>query len=219
MPRVKSQVQPQAKLPSRERVLDAAERLLAQGSPAFSMRELADEAGVSFATPFNQFGCKSAIMFALSTRRITAMRERLGQAELPATVVERVISAVEIASNVMLTSPRVNRAVMGAISEPTDEPGNVSSRSRELWAEALGTGAGLSPATRVLALTLLPDLLAAAFRGVLSFWTAGELTDALLIQRARAAAAAVLLGFVDRNGRTQLLALLQNVSPFGSGTV
>lgn len=183
------------------------------------MRELADEAGVSFATPFNQFGCKSAIMFALSTRRIAAMRERLGQAELPTTVVERVISAVEIASNVMLTSPRINRAVMGAIIEPTDEPGNVSSRSRELWAEALGTGAGLSPATRTLALTLLPDLLATAFRGVLSFWTAGELADELLIQRARATAAAVLLGFVDRNGRTQLLALLQNVSPFGSGTV
>jgi AcrR family transcriptional regulator len=59
---------PQPKPPTRERVLDAAERLLAQGSAGFSMRELADEAGVSFATPFNQFGSKAAIMLALSAR-------------------------------------------------------------------------------------------------------------------------------------------------------
>ena len=36
---------------TRERVLQAAERLLGQGLPEFSMRELAAEAGVSFATP------------------------------------------------------------------------------------------------------------------------------------------------------------------------
>ena len=46
----------------RERVLDAAERLLARGGAGFSMRDLAEEAGVSFATPFNQFGAKGAIM-------------------------------------------------------------------------------------------------------------------------------------------------------------
>ncbi len=59
----KTRLQP--KPPTRERVLDAAERLLANGSAAFSMRELAEEAEVSFATPFNQLGSKAAIMLAL----------------------------------------------------------------------------------------------------------------------------------------------------------
>ena len=170
----KPKASPLPKQSTQERVLDAAERLLAQGIPAFSMRDLAQEAALSFATPFNQFGSKAAIMFALSARRIAAMREQLAQATLPETTVERVLAAVDIASKVMLTAPGVNRAVMGAISGATDEPGNVSLRSRALWAEALGDGVGLVAATRPLAMTVLPNQLAVEFRGALSFWTAGN---------------------------------------------
>ncbi len=89
------------KQPSRERVLDAAERLLAHGGAAFSMRELAEEARLSFATPFNQFGSKAAIMLALSGRRISLMHERLAEASLPNNAVTRVLLAVGVASSVM----------------------------------------------------------------------------------------------------------------------
>ena len=109
----------------------------------------------------------------------------------------------------MLSAPAMNRAVMGAIGAPTDDPGAVSSHSRAFWAEALAAADGLAPATRTLAMAALPDQLAVAFRGVLSFWTAGELSDQQLKQRARAAASAVLLGFMGRDGRTELLALLE----------
>jgi AcrR family transcriptional regulator len=199
----------QMKQPSRERVLDAAERLLAHGGAAFSMRELAEEARLSFATPFNQFGSKAAIMLALSGRRISLMHERLAEASLPNNAVTRVLLAVGVASSVMLTAPGVNRAVMGAISAPSDTPGDVSSRSSALWAEALGAGNGLAKPTRTLALATLPDQLAVAFRGVLSFWTAGELSDEMLARRGRAAAAAVLLGFAGRNDRAELFAHLE----------
>ncbi len=204
----RDKTRPPPKLPTRERVLNAAERLLAQGSAAFSMRELADEAGVSFATPFNQFGSKAAIMLALSTRRIALMHDRLDQATLPPSAVGRVLAAVDIAVAVMLDAPAVNRAVMGAIGAPSEAPGDVSSRSGVLWAEALGPGEDLAAATRSLALAILPGQLAVAFRGVLSFWTAGELTDQVLPRHARAAAAAVLFGFVQRDDRAQLSGLL-----------
>ncbi|MCE4222397.1 TetR/AcrR family transcriptional regulator [Methylobacterium sp. C25] len=199
-----------ARQPTRERVLDAAERLLAQGSADFSMRELADDAGVSFATPFNQFGGKGAIMLALSSRRIAAMHAQLGEAVLPEAACGRVLLAVDIAVQVMLASPAVNRVVMGAIGSPNEEPGEVSAQSRSLWAEALGPGEELLSATRPLALAVLPDHLAIAFRGVLSFWTAGEIPDASLGPRARAAAAAALLGFVARDGRIELLVALEH---------
>jgi AcrR family transcriptional regulator len=202
----KARLQP--KPPTRERVLDAAERLLAQGSAAFSMRELADEAGVSFATPFNQFGSKAAIMLALSSRRIALMHERLAQATLPRAAIGRVLAAVDIAAAVMLVEPAANRAVMGAISSPGDVPGDVSSRSGDFWAKALGKGEGLAVGSRALALATLPHQLAVVFRGVLSFWTAGELADRSLGQHARAAAATVLLGFATRDDRTQLMTLL-----------
>jgi AcrR family transcriptional regulator len=199
----------QSKQPTRERVLDAAERLLAHAGAAFSMRELADEARLSFATPFNQFGSKAAIMLALSDRRILLMHERLVGASLPENAVARVLMAVGIAVSVMLAAPDVNRPVMGALSAPSDTPGDVFSRSSDLWAEALGAGNGLADSTRSLALVTLPNLLAVAFRGVLSFWTAGELRDEMLARRARAAAAAILLGFAERNERAELLAHLE----------
>jgi AcrR family transcriptional regulator len=199
----------QSKQPTRERVLDAAERLLAYGAAAFSMRELANEAELSFATPFNQFGSKSAIMLALSGRRIALMHERLKGISLPENAVTRVLMAVDVAASVMLMAPAVNRAVMEAISAPSDTPGDVSSHSSKLWAEALGAGNGLAIATRTLALSTLPDQLAVGFRGVLSFWTAGELSDRMLARRARAAAATVLLGFAGRDDRPKLLAYLK----------
>ena len=194
----------QTKLPTRERVLDAAERLLADGSATFSMRELAEEAGLSFATPFNQFGSKAAIMLALSARRIATMHDQFARAAPPATAMARVLLAVDIASSVMLEAPAVNRAVMAAIGAPSDECSDVSTRSGALWSEALGDGKGLSPASRPLALALLPDQLAFGFRGVLSFWTAGEIADADLPVRARGVAAALMLGFVEPEHRRHL---------------
>lgn len=197
-----------------DRVLDAAEGLLAQGSAGFSMRELANEAGVSFATPFNLFGSKAGIILALSARRIASMHARLTEVTLPDTAVARVLLAVDIAASVMLTAPDVNRAVMGAISAPSDKPGHVSTRSSDFWAEALGSGDGLVAGTRSLALATLPGQLTIAFRGVLSFWTAGDIPDASLPTCARGAAAAVMMGFVDRDDRGELALVLENATAF-----
>jgi AcrR family transcriptional regulator len=213
---------PAAKIDSRpttrQRVLRAAERLLGTGRPEFSMRELAAEAGVSFATPFNLFGGKGAILHALSAERIAAMHARFAAAPPPGDAVARVLAAVGIAAAVMLESPAINRAVMAALGAPSSEPGGVWARSRALWAEALGEGDGLAPRTRALAWNTLPDQLALTFRGVLSFWTAGEIVDQDLGLRAKAAAAALLLGFVEGNAREPLEAMLSEAAARPGGS-
>lgn len=174
--------------PVRRRVLDAAERLLREGKAGFSMRELAAEAGVSFATPFNRFGSKAAIMHALSARRIDTMAERLAAATKPADLAGRVLLAVDTAVAVMLAEPAVNRAVMGWIGTAGATPGEALARSAALWALALGAeGEAATPVA-------LPRQLALAFRGALSFWTAGELPDDALGPHARAVAATLLRG-------------------------
>ncbi|MBX7536407.1 TetR/AcrR family transcriptional regulator [Qipengyuania sp. GH1] len=180
----------------RAKILDGAERLLRTGKADFSMRDLAAEAGVSFATPFNRFGSKLAIMRALSARRIDAMIARYG-AEAPAGDVPndlptRVALAIDIAVDTMLAQPQVNRAVMGAIGSPPagqDEPAvRVLDHSTMLWEKAVGAvGPDASPADPDL-----PQRLAFAFRGVLSFWTAGELPDEALRPAAHAMARALL---------------------------
>ena len=197
----------------RGRVIAAAERLLRQGGAGFSMRELAAEAGVSFATPFNQFGGKPAIMQALSAQRIDAMAERFAQSRAQGDATDRVFAAIDIAAAVMLEEPAVNRAVIGTLGAAGAEPGQVYARSRALWAFAMGDGDGLDPATATLAQAVLPDQLALAFRGALSFWTAGEIADAGLAQGAKAAAAALLLGFAEPARRPALLAMLPAPRP------
>lgn len=191
-------------LSTRDRVLAAAERLLATGRPEFSMRDLAAEAGVSFATPFNQFGSKVAIMHALSAERIEAMHACLAAAPSSETGPTRVLAAMEIAASVMLERPEVNRVVMGALGSPAAEPGHVLARSRVLWAEAVGDASGFADPAQARA--LLPDQLAFVFRGVLSFWTAGEIADGDLVGSARRAAAAAMLGFAPPEARCALLA-------------
>ncbi len=180
----------------RRRVLDAAERLLREGRADFSMRDLAAEAGVSFATPFNRFGSKAAIMHALSGRRIDTMAVRLAAADQPRGVAARVLLAVDIAVAVMLEEPAVNRAVMGWIGTAGPRPGEALARSTALWTTALADAEGIEPSRRERALDRLPRLLALAFRGALSFWTAGELSDDELGPHARESAEALLTDLV-----------------------
>lgn len=184
--------------PLRQRVIDAAERLLRQDKADFSMRDLAAEAGVSFATPFNQFGSKAAIMQALSGRRIDMMEARYVAARPSGDAPDRVLLAIDTAAAVMLEEPGVNRAVMGWLGNGGPVPGRVWARSTALWALALGAGEGLVAARRDQALRCLPGQLAFAFRGVLSFWTAGELPDEALATSAREITSILLLGFTER---------------------
>ncbi|RYE94567.1 MAG: TetR/AcrR family transcriptional regulator [Oxalobacteraceae bacterium] len=185
--------------PVRQRVIDAAERLLRSGKADFSMRDLAAEAGVSFATPFNHFGSKGAIMHALSERRTDTMAMRFAEARLPTDAASRVLLAVDTAVAVMLEEPSVNRAVMSWIGTTGGEPGHAWARSTALWTLALGAGDGIPEKIREETLECLPRQLALAFRGALSFWSAGELPDEALGPNARAIANTLLLGFTERS--------------------
>jgi len=184
--------------PLRQRVIDAAERLLREGKADFSMRDLAAEAGVSFATPFNQFGSKAAIMHALAERRIDTMAKRFAEQPPLPYAADRVLLAIGIAAAGMLEEPRINRAVMGWIGTAGPVPGKALAHSTALWRLALGDGEGLIASRQEEALRCLPRQLAFGFRGVLSFWTSGELADEALASEARQVASALLLGFTDR---------------------
>ena len=190
---------------ARNVVLDAAERLLrVDGSIDFSMRALAAEAGVGFATPFNHFGSKNAIMQALSARVIDRMAERF-RAEAPAgDAVDRVLAMTRIAAALLLEQPEVYKAVVGSLGVAGPSPSAVMPKSRSLWALALAETAGLAGDAR----TTLASHLAFGFRGCLSFWIAGDIGDDDLTETVRANATVCLLGFVDTARREELLASL-----------
>lgn len=191
---------------ARDVVLDAAERLLAQDDAGdFSMRALAIEAGVGFATPFNHFGSKNAIMRALSARVIDRMSAQF-QSEAPkGDAIHRVLAMAEIAVAHLLNQPKVYRTVVGSLSVPDTGGSAVQEHSRTLWAEALGKCDGIAPALRSTAEAALAEQLAFMFRGCLSFWVAGEVGDDELHRKVRVGISTTLLGFSGPAHRRTLL--------------
>jgi AcrR family transcriptional regulator len=194
---------------ARDVVLDAAERLL-QASPTaeFSMRALAVEAGVGFATPFNHFGSKTAIMQALSARVIERMSARFRDEHPEGDAIDRVLAMGRISTGVLLEKPDVSKAVVGSLGVVSPTPSSVRPKSEALWVQALGDCTGLDPATRTLGRALLPQQLAFTFRGCVSFWIAGELSNSMLPDAFRAGALTLLLGFAVPTRRKPMAAEL-----------
>lgn len=194
------------RLLARDIVLDAAERLLQKSDTAdFSMRSLAAEAGVGFATPFNHFGSKNAIMQALSSRLIARMAARFREDAPDGDAIDRVMAMARISVALLLEKPDVHKAVVGSLGVASPMPGSVRHNSRDLWSLALGDFAGTAVDMRTLAQTLLADQLAYGFRGCVSFWIAGELQDADLGTAFQAGACTLLLGFVAPKSRARLI--------------
>jgi AcrR family transcriptional regulator len=203
----------QNRLQAREVVLDAAERLLDRSeSSDFSMRELAAEAGVGFATPFNHFGSKNAIMQALSTRLIERMAVRYGAASPTGDAIDRVLAMGAVAIAQTLERPVIAKAVVSSLSVLSPTPSNVRPKSQRLWSLALGDCAGIAGDMSRLAQAVLPEQLAYSFRGCLSFWIAGELGDDRLAATFETGACIILLGFAARERRPNLLERIRQAS-------
>jgi AcrR family transcriptional regulator len=191
---------------ARDLVLDAAERLLRKSATAeFSMRELASEAGVGFATPFNHFGSKNAIMQALSSRLIERMARRFGEDAPRGDAIDRVLAMGRIAVAALLEQPDVNKAVVGSLGLAGPVPSSVRPQSEAIWLLALDDMSGLGDATRARAEATLPQQLAFMFRGCVSFWIAGEFSDHQLPRAFEAGASTLLLAFADDKRRATLL--------------
>lgn len=180
--------------PVRQRVIDAAERLLRDGKAEFSMRDLAAEAGVSFATPFNQFGSKAAIMHSLAARRIETMAARYRERPTLPKAEDRVVLAIRIAAEGMLEEALINRAVMGWIGTAGPAPGAALTGSTALWLLALAPQDAAFSEESEGALRVLARRLAFGFRGTLSFWSAGELADEDLVESAIDVARTIVRG-------------------------
>ena len=190
---------------ARDMVLDAATRLLIKDASAdFSMRALAAEAGVGFATPFNHFGSKNAIMQALSSRLIARMAASFEQAAPAGDALERVTAMGRIAVALLQEQPDVYKAVVGSLGVVGPAPTEVMGQSRALWSLALGDLDGIAEDVTDTAGTVLAEQLAFGFRGCLSFWIAGEVANEDLAHIVEINLSTTLLGFASGDRRQYL---------------
>ncbi len=98
----------------RRAITKAARRLMQKtGRTGFSMRALAEEAGVSVATPYNLFGSKQAIMYAVLDADIEQYSGRLDQVD--ADELQIFFEAIKISTSRYATEPAFYKAVLFAV--------------------------------------------------------------------------------------------------------
>ncbi len=103
----------QAKQARRDAIITAAVRLMrARGDAGFSMRALAEAAGVSIATPYNLFGSKQAIMLAVLDAGMARYEDHLDRLE--ADALDIFFEAVSLAVELYGEAPKFHKAVLFA---------------------------------------------------------------------------------------------------------
>ena len=160
----------QAKSKRKAAILASARLLMRQANGAsFSMRGLAEAAGVSSATPYNLFGSKLAILAALLDADLEEFQSALH--ELKTDGIDLMFEAVALMRQFLAREPDFYHGVMGEMCQDggTQLRQVVSGPRYALWKNMLGeaTRAGL----------LVDDLDADAFALTLSQLMAGNLQE------------------------------------------
>lgn len=189
----------------RHAILDAAALLIRRtGTTDFSMRALADEAGVSPATPYNLFSSKDGLLYSLLARSLDEVVFH-GLSFTAADPLDRVLEAAERAADVFIQDPGFIRPLyqflLGVI-DPVHRPAFVA-RSLEYWDSALEAAAPmLAPPfdRRLIKYTLM-----GLFMGELEFWIHDDVSAEAFRARVTYGTVLVLLPMATDAQRTRLL--------------
>lgn len=108
------QVREKSKAKRRERIISAARLLMREtGDVGFSMRALASRASVSIATPYNLFGSKQEIMFAVLAADLEDYQRKLES--IQTDEIEVFFEAVSLATSLYSREPSFYKAVLFSV--------------------------------------------------------------------------------------------------------
>ncbi len=163
----------------RARILDSAERVIREtGGIEFSMRSLAATAETSPATPYNLFGSKEGLLYALLSRSLDDIMQR-GLAFKSRDPLDQIIEAADNAVDIFVDDPGFLRPLyqflLGVI-HPVYRPQFIE-RSLGYWRAALRGAETAGLLSAVFDRNTLAHALMAHFMGVLDFWIHADITD------------------------------------------
>jgi hypothetical protein len=163
----------------RTRILNAAERLIRKThSTDFSVRSLALAAEVSPVTPFNLFGSKEGLLYALLLRSLDRFFSK-GLVFKSTDPNYHVIEAAEIAVEIFVKDPNFLRPlyqVLLGVSHSEHRP-SFMERTFSYWKTALLTIPGISRTHDEASLDLLTYALMSHFIGLLELWIHKDFDD------------------------------------------
>lgn len=108
---------PQPPLNKRQRaIVDAAKQLMSRADEGFSMRQLAEAAGVSPATPYNLFGTKRSILTIALDEDFEELAQSIESLK-SGDAIDRFFEAGRVASDAFFKNPRFYRAAYAVATE------------------------------------------------------------------------------------------------------
>lgn len=192
----------------RARILDAAEKLIREtGNTDFTVATLAERSALSGPTPYNLFGSKAAILYALLNRSLDPVVAVERKASGVADPVARVLSAANLAADVFVNDPVFYRPLyqfLLGVGDTRHRPAFLQ-RSLEFWQRAVGdllesNQVPLSAQSDGLARMLVMNFVAA-----LELWVHQELDHQQFRSQVLYGAAMLMLGFASEAQRAVLL--------------
>ena len=190
----------------RSRIVDAASVLIREtGGTEFTMVNVAGKAEVSPATPYNLFGSKNGVLYALLNRSLDEVFAGTLHFASPSPV-EHAVEAGDIAAQIFARDPVFYRPLFLVLLGVRDEVHRprFMERSLEFWTrslDAMAEGGMLDGTERDdLARALLIH-----FAGVLELWIHGDLDEAGFRAQVSYGISLHVLGLASGTDRARLL--------------
>lgn len=194
--------------------VDAAESLIRRdGSTDFTMKELADLAGLSPATPFNLFGSKSGLLYALLNRCMDQLYDisaSAAEVEDPFDSALQVINSVaqHFASDPQFYRPLLRHLV--GVADAEHRPAYLN-RGIAVWHISLQALDEAGKFKGVIDKEHLSRVMVSHFLGVLDLWVQGELSDTEFPAQSVYGLAILLISVANTKERKTLLDRIEDV--------
>jgi len=197
----------------KQQILDAARRLIRkEGFPRMSMRELAKEAGVSLVTPYNLFGSKAQVLYALLESIFVPIENAFDELDLRDPI-DAMYALARLSVQEYARDPAFYRSLLMAMvttGESLPVPRMVQ-RYTTYWQRGLDAGIAqgfFQPHRR-------PDLVARQihvhYRGIMELWLEGGIDLEGFETQLLYGLSLCLLAVATEKGRPRLLRRLRDL--------
>lgn len=160
---------------TRERILDAAALLIAAEGTEFSMRELADQAKVSPATPFNHFDTKVGVLAAIVERSLHEVAQPPLVAACEVHPVDEILAYADYVTSYYADRREIYAPTLGALLGFVSFDNPITRRAASLWGVGLEAIDAIGEVADDVPLELLARHLEIAWIGSLLPWCGGNI--------------------------------------------
>lgn len=194
----------------RRRIIDAAHGLIREtGSTGLSMRALAARAGVSLATPYNLFGSKRAIIWAVlgDVRDYQSRFARLNEDD----PMERIFAALTLSLDYYKDDHKFYKILWSEVFDITDGEvrGDIfSPRWNEFWRSLIAQAIEANAITKGIGADIILQQLVLILRAAMFGWVVGEIPQEKLTPIVICGTALMLKGAATKGWQAPLQARL-----------